>query len=383
MSQQKPQLSPQATEINQKLIALIKRRIEENQGAISFAEYMQLALYAPQLGYYQNELLTFGAKGDFVTAPEMGGLFADCLANSIGSLDKDLTANILEIGAGSGKLAADLLCQLNDKNRMPEHYFILEPSASLQSLQYETIKQQTPDLLSRVSWLTGLPKNLNGVIIANEVVDAIPCNRIQNTNDGWKYLGVTCGENNSFVYQLTQLVKTTDLPPILIEQSYPENYITELRPWTKGWVQGLANSLEAGAILLFDYGYPQLEYYHPQRIEGSLQCFSRHTSQDNPFELVGLQDITAHVDFTQIAQVAHDNGMDIDGFTTQAGFLLENGILDQTELSNSSANYAISQQIQKLTSPGQMGELVKVIGLSKNINSQPRGFTLQNQLHRL
>jgi SAM-dependent MidA family methyltransferase len=379
-------VSSEAFKLHQNLCAQIDQKINDSNGVISFAQFMQLALYSPRLGYYQNGLQKFGAQGDFITAPEMGELFACGLVNSLVSVSNDFTARLLEIGAGTGQLAADVLTELNLKNRAPERYYILEPSANLQSLQLETIKNQVPEMLSRVEWLNQLPENFEGCIFANEVIDAIPCERIQKNESGWQQIGVKVMQGQ-FDWLPMQDINPKDLPDLLAGEEYINGYTTEMRPLAKPWIKSLAECLSQGHIFLFDYGYSQKEYYHPQRVEGSLRCFNRHQAHSQPLELTGLQDITAHVDFTEIAKAAVNAGLDVDGFTTQAGFLLENGILQQVSADIddglSALNYQMSQQVQKLTSPGQMGEVVKVIGLSKSTHSVPSGFSLQDRLHSL
>lgn len=408
MSQSQIKLSAAAYQQHKRLALYINQQISESGGAIPFSEFMQSALYAPGLGYYQSGTHKFGERGDFITAPEMGALFACGLANSITSADLDLGKNLLEIGAGSGQLAADLLCQLEVQNQLPDNYFILEPSASLQSLQYQKISTQAPALVKRVTWLSELPKNFVGIIFANEVVDAIPCELIEKTANGWCYRGVSATESEHTEKDKTEtdapFEKTLEfewtyagecdqqaLPPILLQQEYSEGYTSEVRPLARGWIKGLASALARGHILLLDYGYPQSEYYHPQRTSGSLKCFSRHHANESPLQLAGLQDITAHVDFTQLAIIASDCELTVSGFSTQAGFLLQNKILEAAEqqINHVDANEStagrmkLSQQIQKLTAPTQMGELVKVICLSRDCEQVPDGFTLQNQLHRL
>jgi len=408
MSQSQIKLSAAAYQQHTKLAGSINSQINKNGGVLSFAEFMQSALYAPGLGYYQSGSHKFGEQGDFITAPEMGDLFARGLAQSIVSIDAGLGKNLLEIGAGSGQLAADLLSQLEAKNRLPENYFILEPSASLQSLQYQKISAQVPAQVKRVTWLNELPKKFVGIIFANEVVDAIPCDLIEKTASGWQYKGVSNSvrvqaENKKsksdagteevipFDWAIAGECNLQELPPILLQQEYPDGYISEVRPMARGWIKGLANALERGHILLFDYGYPQKEYYHPQRTSGSLKCFSRHHANESPLQLVGLQDITAHVDFSHLAVVASDCELEVSGFTTQAGFLLQNKILEAAEsqlgstesCETTAGRMKLSQQIQMLTAPTEMGELIKVICLSRGCAQTPEGFSLQNQLYRL
>ena len=377
-------LTAKAHEIHRQLTRQVAAKITEAGGVIRFAEFMQAALYTPRLGYYQNELQTFGEAGDFITAPEMGELFAACIARAIGGLCVDSNHQILEIGAGSGALAKGLLSRLKPSLISPNQYLILEPSAVLQAGQRERLADDPKiDLNASVDWISQLPTQFNGVIIANEVLDALPCERIQKTAEGWQYLGVAF-DGEQFYLQPAGKVKADDLPPALLQKdAYVEGYTTEIRPIVTAWITSLANSLECGVILLIDYGYPQNELYHPQRTQGSLRCFSRHQANDEPLRLLGLQDITAHVDFTQVAQAALSAGLEVNGFTTQSGFLLENGLLEVKSVAAGQSTYQISQQMQKLAAPGQMGELVKVIMLSKNTQQLASGFQFQDHLHRL
>lgn len=384
MSQSLPQLSTSAQQISQQLTAQIFDHIAQSEGVISFAQFMQMALYTPQLGYYQNPLYTFGEKGDFITAPEMGSLFAACLAKSLSATlakNTDRKLNILELGAGSGKLACDLIQQLQKLDITIEKYQILEPSASLQNQQRELLEDG--GVVDDVEWLPGLPEQFSGHIIANEVVDAIPCERIQKVGQSWRYLGVAV-EAEQLTWRVMGEVDETDLPIALLKsEHYIEGYQTEIRPMASAWITSLASTLQDGSITLFDYGYPQAELYHPQRHQGSLQCFSRHSQHSDPFNLVGLQDITAHVDFTQLASTAASQALAVSGFSAQSGYLLENGILDFGQINSAVETYQQSRQIQQLTAPGQMGEVVKVMLLSKGNSILPSGFQLQDHLYRL
>ncbi len=386
-------ISEQAKDIQNRLSAKIQSEMVNQNGKMPFSQFMQMALYEPRLGYYQNSLHKFGEKGDFITAPEMGDHFAKCLARSVQQFFKDSvepTKILLEIGAGSGILAVNLLTELEHLQALPARYFILEPSAPLQNQQRALLKQRLPDYFSKIKWLDQLPQKLHGLILANEVIDAIPCERIKRVNGQWLQIGVTY-EKGEFVECLMQQVDDENLPGPLVgkdaQDRYQDEYTTEYRALVKGWIKALAKSLDCGAILLVDYGYSESEFYHPQRAQGSLTCFIGHHSHFEPLQYVGLQDITAHVDFTQVARVAFDNSLEISGFTTQAGFLLENGI---TEINDEAAmnktpeqRYRRSQALQKLLMPGQMGEVIKVILLSKKREREIKGFTLQDHLHRL
>lgn len=386
------EISQPALEVQQALTRLIIEEIEKQGGYMTFSQFMQMALYQPEFGYYQNGLHKFGEKGDFVTAPEISRYFAQSLANSIANcFTQNKQYSILELGAGSGILASNLLNYLNQEesqgNCLPEKYLILEPSAQLQTQQKQLLKEKNTAFFDRVKWISEMPSSFDGLVIANEVADAIPCERIKKQGDKWYRIGVTHREG-VIQESVMEPVRDSELPSVLNESNHwPDGYTTEYRPIIKGWIKSLSQMLNSGAIILIDYGYSQSELYHPQRMTGSLNCFINHHQHDNPLEFVGLQDITAHVDFTQIAAIADDNDLQVSGYTTQAGFLLENGImqiceqdcLDKTD----EQRYQISQELQKLVMPGQMGEVFKVICLRKELETQIKGFTLQDHLHRL
>ncbi|MBV1909925.1 MAG: SAM-dependent methyltransferase [Kangiellaceae bacterium] len=390
------EMSDEAKLNQQQLRKIIRENIASSGGAISFSSYMNAALYQPKLGYYQNQLQKFGEQGDFITAPEMGKYFATCLAASLASalsnLITDSSADLLEIGAGSGVLAFDLMLALDQLNSVPENYFILEPSSSLQQQQTSQLQKLPEKLKSRIRWISELPDHFTGVILANEVLDAIPFKRIQREKDEWLELGVAVNDEG-FQATTMELADINDLPKQLCQSEseqefvFSDGYITEIRPLIGGWIKSLANALDVGAIMLIDYGYSADEYYHPQRAAGTLSCFVRHHQHDDPFQFEGLQDITAHVDFSQVARAAEENNLNIDGYTTQAGFLLENGI---TQLAEKNARHQSDQQrfqssreLQQLLMPGQMGEVIKVILLSKAMNNEIPGFSMQDHLHRL
>ncbi len=391
-SNQSFELSEESQSIQIQLSAKIRQKIEQQNEKIPFSLFMQMALYEPQLGYYQNNLHKFGSKGDFITAPEMGDSFGLCLANSLSDLlAKDNPSGLkklLEIGAGSGRLAASLLTHLKSKDSLPEDYFILEPSAELQAQQKSLLQKNHPDIIDRIIWLSKLPERFEGVIIANEVIDAIPFERMVYEKNQWWRMGVK-SQPNEFTTCLFETLGTESLPATvqanMIEELYCDGYQTEYRPLADGWIKSLSLALEVGAILLIDYGYSDSELYHPQRHQGSMQCFINHHAHSDGLKFVGLQDITAHVNFTQIAQSAHDNQLSIDGYTTQAGFLLENGIMEINDAlaENDESRYRRSQELQKLLMPGQMGEVIKVMSLSKNLDADIDGFSLQDHMHRL
>jgi SAM-dependent MidA family methyltransferase len=385
-----PLASPQAQALSQQLAQLIQQKIKNAGDWISFADFMQMALYAPGLGYYAGGAQKFGSGGDFVTAPEISPLFAQTLALQAAQVLTAGDANILELGAGTGKLAVDLLLELEYLNALPNQYFILEVSAHLRQVQRETCQKKLPaELFEKIIWLESLPKTFSGFVFGNEVLDAIPAHIVHKTlveknKAGWRERGVAFdGENNEFVWKDAELSApnlTENLPADL-----PVGYITEVNPAASGLVRSLANMLETGAILLIDYGFGAAEYYHPQRNQGTLMCHYQQLAHDNPLINIGLQDITAHIDFTSIAMLCEPTSMRLAGYVNQAQFLINCGIL--TILQRHSVDDVKYMQLaataQKLLSPAEMGELFKVICLTKNIDEPLIGFAQGDKAHTL
>lgn len=363
----------------------IKKEIAGNQGWIDFARYMQLALYAPALGYYSGGAKKFGKGGDFVTAPEISPLFAQCLARQAAQVLEATSGDLLELGAGTGSLAAELLLELERLQQLPERYLILEVSAYLREVQQQTLAARlSPELLSGVQWLDALPENFSGMILANEVLDALPVHVVKTSAGGPLELGVAASEQG-FVWSERPLVNE-ELQAMLAAIELPHDYVTELCPAASGLVSSLAQMLGSGVMLFIDYGFPRREYYHPQRNQGTLMCHYRHYAHDDPFLHPGLQDITAHVDFSAVAQTALANGLEFKGYCGQAQFLINCGI---TELLSrvspqDMASYApLAAQAQKLLSPAEMGELFKVIALGKGCECSLLGFVQGDRSHAL
>ena len=378
--------SPSAEEqaLHDQLTQRLREEIATAGGAISFDRFMELALYAPGLGYYAAGKQKFGAAGDFITAPELGPVFARCLARPCRSLLAELGGgDILEAGAGSGVLAADLLLELESLGQLPEHYFILELSADLRTRQTETLQRKAPHLSGRVHWLDGLPREFRGLVLANELLDAMPVTRFKVTESGINELCVGW-ENEGFVWRekpagtsLCTRIEPLDLAP---------GYISEINLRAEAWVRSVADVLKQGALLLIDYGFPRAEFYHLQRAQGTLMCHYRHQAHDDPLRLVGLQDITAHVDFSAIAAAGTEAGLALAGYTSQAAFLLGCGleqIMAASDPNDARAHLALTQQIKKLTFPHEMGELFKVIALARGVHEPLPGFTLQDRRGRL
>jgi len=369
---------------SQQLAALIQTKISQNAGWLSFADFMHMALYTPGLGYYSGGAKKFGLGGDFVTAPEISPLFAQTLANQVAQVLADTQGSILELGAGTGKLAADLLMALQALNQLPVQYCILEVSAHLRQIQLETLQNTLPtSLVQRVVWLDALPQDFVGMILGNEVLDAIPVHLIHNTAQGLCERGVAF--NGNFVWQ-DKPVPVGDLFDLATNLALPNDYLTEVCPAASGLIASLAHTLKHGVIVMLDYGFSAREYYHPQRNLGTLMCHYQHYAHTEPLTYVGLQDITAHVDFTSIAHAGVNSGLALSGFCTQAQFLMNCGILNlMSQVSpHDMAHYApLAAAAQKLLSPAEMGDLFKVIAFSKEVEAPLLGFASGDKSHTL
>ena len=384
-----PTPSVEAQEHSQQLITLIQKTINAQKGWISFAEFMHLALYAPSLGYYTAGSQKFGDSkvggGDFVTAPQISPLFAQTLSNQIAQVLNITHGNILELGAGTGKLATDILLTLVELDSAPAKYFILEVSDHLRQVQLETLQSKLPnDLVQRVEWLTELSSGFNGVMIGNEVLDAIPVHMVNVKNDGIYERGIVI-EDGEFVWQ-DKILSEPSLLDVVSKLHLPEGYVTEVCPAASGLIASLAHSLQQGIILMIDYGFSAHEYYHPQRNQGTLMCHYQHYAHSDPLINIGLQDITAHVDFTSIAHAGVNHGLVLSGFCSQAQFLMNCGILElMSQVSpHDMARYApLAAAAQKLLSPAEMGDLFKVIAFSKNIDEPLIGFVSGDKSHTL
>ncbi|UJP03026.1 MAG: SAM-dependent methyltransferase, partial [Nitrosomonas sp.] len=321
--------------------------------------------------------------GDFVTAPEISPLFGRTLAQQLWQISQHLTRfNILEFGAGSGKLARDILLELEKSAALPEKYYILEVSADLRERQQSRLKQEIPHLADRIEWLEQLPDQFTGVVLANEVLDAMPVHIVKWHDDTVLERGVTW-QNDQFAWQdrviqdQELLTIAQQLTPEISPDNQPIDYVSEINLAAVHFMRSLASTLQQGVILLIDYGFGRSEYYHPQRNQGTLMCHYRHHTHDDPFYLPGLQDITSHIDFSAITQAGQSGGLVLLGYTTQAYFLLNcgiTGILAQTSAEDTSHYLPQSGQVQKLVSPAEMGELFKVIAFGKNFFEPLSGF---------
>ena len=383
-----PKPDAASAEHSLKVALHLRERIEEAGGSLSFAEFMQDALYAPGLGYYAAGATKFGAAGDFVTAPEVSPLFGRVIARQCAEVLAVTGGAILELGAGSGRLAVDVLSRLASLDALPEEYRILEVSPELSARQAATIEAEIPEMRERVRWLDGLPDSHRGVVIANEVLDALPVERFVR-RESVRQLRV---EDRDGELRFVE----ADAPPMLQEavfaieddlsRALERGYTSEVSLGTAGWIADVVTAVEEGAILLFDYGLPRREHYAPDRHDGWLRCHFRHRAHNDPLILPGIQDITAWVDFTSVATAAVDCGAEIGGFVTQAAFLM-NGGLDAELAFPSEApleqQLALSEQVKMLTLPGAMGEAFKCLALTKGIDEPLTAFRHADRTHTL
>ena len=353
---------------SKRLQASIRKEITDHGGSLPFIRFMELVLYAPNLGYYSAGAKKLGVAGDFVTAPEISSLFSRCLAQQCREiLPYCQCNNILELGAGSGVMAADIMQELAKQDSLPENYFILEVSADLRQRQQQILQQRVPQWLNRVHWLDKLPKNLGfcGVVLANEVLDAMPAQRFRITADGPRPLHVNLSgdgfnwclgpANRDLSFFIKHLQQRWDM-------TLPLGYESEYNPHLSAWMRAIADCLEQGVALFIDYGYPQREYYHPQRQDGTLVCHYRHRMHDNPLILPGLQDISSSVDFTAVAQAGVAAGLDLVGYTSQNYFLFGCGLenfLAEVDPEDTQRYLELARQVKILTLPGEMGRALQ------------------------
>ncbi len=376
-----PLPDPDAVEHSERLQALIRTEIAD-RGWLPFSRYMECALYAPGLGYYSGALQKFGSGGDFVTAPELSPLFGRSLARQIAQLMTLSAPHIIEAGAGSGRLAADLLRELEHLGCAPESYRILELSADLRERQRALIESEVPALAGRVEWLDTLPGHFSGVVFGNELLDAMPVERVRVTTNGVEEAGLTLDGKGQMA--LSWRPAPTVVSDAVRALGLPIGLETEICLAGRAWVAEWACRIDHGALLLIDYGFPQAEYYHHDRSSGTLMCHYRHHAHPEPLWMPGLCDITAHVDFTAIAQAAFDAGLSLAGYTSQANFLLNCGVLDL--LIQDAAPLERARQnadLNQLTSPAEMGELFKAICMTRGINAPLIGFMRGDRSHAL
>jgi SAM-dependent MidA family methyltransferase len=373
--------TPMATEqqsLTSPLLARVRGAIAEAGGWLPFDRFMAIALYEPGLGYYANALAKFGQMpqggSDFVTAPELTPLFGQTLARQVAqALAATGTDEVWEFGAGTGALALQVIEALALLGQPLRRYTIVDLSGSLRERQRATLAAQG----DRVQWADALPERMQGVVLGNEVLDAMPVQLLARVNGAWHERGVALDAQGV----LTWVDRATALRPPL-EVPGEHDYLTEIHPQAEAFVRTLADRLKTGAAFLLDYGFPEAEYYHPQRTMGTLICHRAHRSDDNPLSDLGNKDITAHVNFSGIALAAQDAGMDVIGYTSQGRFLLNAGLLQLAQHADTRQN----AMMQKLLNEHEMGELFKVIALApagSGAGWVPLGFATGDRTHRL
>lgn len=387
-----PEPNDDAKQRSQLLTEKIRRHLNRHH-QLSFADYMRMALYTPNLGYYTNGLPKIGLEGDFITAPEISPIFSRCLARQAQQVLSQLShPNIIEFGAGRGVMARDVLLELAEQEQSIEHYFIIELSADLKQRQKETLQSLPEDLFNKVVWLDSLPSTpIQGVVLANEVLDAMPVERLrlepaqaskafvqwneEKAEFEWQYQPITEPALQKIANQLLKQ----------IGEPSERGYHTEVNLNIAPWLHSIDDFLEAGLVLLIDYGYPRKEFYQAARHMGTLRCHYQHRAHSNPFFYPGLQDITAHVDFTAVAEAAYDSKLKVAGYTTQAHFLMGSGLLEMAGDLDApiTEQLKIAQQIKTLTLPDEMGENFKVMALSKHMDLGLIGFKMRDLRHQL
>jgi SAM-dependent MidA family methyltransferase len=382
------------------LTAQIRAAIAAAGGWLPFDRYMELALYTPGLGYYSGGARKFGRRAedgsDFVTAPELSPLFARTLARALAqALDASGTRQVMEFGAGTGRLAAGLLAAFEARGTPLDRYAIVDLSGELRERQRETIEALGGPLAARVHWLDALPDAFEGVIIGNEVLDAMPIQLYARTGGVWHARGVGLGEADALRFEARALnaasVSLSKEDAALLAQLDAEidpevDYVAEVHPAGAAFTRTVCTMLARGAAFFIDYGFPRGEYYHPQRTEGTLMCHYRHHAHGDPFLYPGLQDITAHVEFTRIAEVGVETGADLLGYTSQARFLMNAGItevLSEIDPADAAHFLPAANAVQKLLSEAEMGELFKVIAFSRGIDGTLDAFARGDRTHTL
>jgi SAM-dependent MidA family methyltransferase len=387
---QLPDLTAEEASHSRRLADRIRDEIAGAGGWIGFSRYMELALYEPGLGYYSAGARKLGPAGDFVTAPEVAPVFSRCLAGQCAEVLRALHGgDVLELGAGSGVMAADLLAELERLGALPARYLILDVSADLRERQRHTLSAAVPHLAGRVEWLDRLPEALTGVVIANEVVDALPVERFAIRGENVNALGVTWHFGRldwaevrapARLRERVQRIRASTGAP------WPDGFVSEVNAGLGPWLASVSASLERGVMLFVDYGLPRREYYAAERSDGTLLCHFRHRFHDDPFARPGLQDITAWVDFTALAEAAEAAGLDVAGYTTQAHFLIGNDLtryLQDVSGLDLAQRMNLSRQAMVLTLPGEMGERFKVMGLARGYDEPLRGFSVRDLRHML
>ncbi|AXE93849.1 class I SAM-dependent methyltransferase [Paraburkholderia sp. DD10] len=385
-----PAPGPSALAQSEALLARIRAELEAAGGWLPFDRYMELALYAPGLGYYSGGARKFGLRGDdgsdFVTAPELSPLFAATLARPLAeALQASGTREVMEFGAGTGKLAAGLLNALDALGTPFERYSIVDLSGELRERQRETIEAAAPALAAKVRWLDALPERFEGVVIGNEVLDAMPVRLFASGGGAWSERGVVW-RDQTLAFDDRPVSAAADIALLSDIETAGDDYVTETHDAARAFTRTICTMLARGAAFFIDYGFPRHEYYHAQRAQGTLMCHYRHRAHGDPFVYPGLQDMTAHVEFTGIAEAGIDAGADLLGFTSQARFLLNAGIteaLSEIDPADTARFLPAANAVQKLLSEAEMGELFKVIAFSRGLDDTLRAFSSGDRSHTL
>ncbi|WP_179405556.1 class I SAM-dependent methyltransferase [Burkholderia guangdongensis] len=388
-----PAPGPDALAQSETLAVQLRAEIAAAGGWLPFSRFMERALYAPGLGYYSGGARKFGRRAedgsDFVTAPELSPLFAQTLARPVAdALAASGTRRVMEFGAGTGKLAAGLLAALAELRVELDEYAIVDLSGELRERQRDTIGAAAPGLAAKVRWLDALPERFDGVIVGNEVLDAMPVRLFAKADGAWRERGVAVDAGRAFVFA-DRPVAPGARPAVLdgidgIDAG--DGYVTETHDAALAFTRTVCTMLARGAVFLIDYGFPAHEYYHPQRDRGTLMCHYRHRAHDDPFVYPGLQDITSHVEFTGIYEAGVGTGADLLGYTSQARFLLNAGITDvlaDIDPSDPAHFLPAANAVQKLISEAEMGELFKVIAFSRGIDGALDAFARGDRSHTL
>jgi SAM-dependent MidA family methyltransferase len=389
-----PAPSAEAREHSERLSALIRQQIGGSGGAIPFAHYMELALYAPGLGYYSAGARKFGADGDFITSPELGPTFAECIAESVAPLLRELGEGsvFFELGGGSGAFAEAALRHLAEIDALPTRYELLEPSADLRERQREHLQSALPaDLFARCHWRDGPPESQwRGVLFANEVLDALPTPRF-TIHDGEVFEEVVVLAADGAFLRVDQPADALLHSAVRhierdVKTPFAEGYRSEVLPQLPYWIQAVGGLIAEGAMLFVDYGYPRREFYLPERRDGTLVCHYRHRAHNDPFFLPGLQDLTAFVDFTALAEAGIHAGFELAGYCAQASFLIGNGLAQRLEvieeIGDEAERYRRHQEVKRLTLPGEMGERFQVMGFQRGVDFRS-AFSMGDLTRRL
>ncbi|MCG5517057.1 MULTISPECIES: class I SAM-dependent methyltransferase [unclassified Ectothiorhodospira] len=386
-----PTPEPEALQVSQHLLERVRQEINAGDGWMSFHRYMELALYAPALGYYTAGSHKLGRGGDFITAPEVSPLFGRCIARQCAQVLESLGGgDILEFGAGTGILAVEILTALEGLESLPDRYLILELSPDLRQRQQAAVALLPEALRNRVQWLDALPEpgSLRGVMLGNEVLDAMPVQVFHWHEGAVRERGVALGERLEWADRPAgeTLADTVHALHDTMGGAWPSGYVSEINPGLSGWLRAAAERLAAGVILLVDYGYPRREYYSPERYRGTLMAHYRHRALDEPLVWPGIVDITAHVDFTAVAEAGEAAGLSLLGYTTQAWFLMGAGlesVFQACQAEGLREQMDLAAQVRMLTLPGEMGERFQVMALGRGVPVPLMGFSGRDLIPRL